>query len=582
MATINGSTSSSAWTYKLEVSESNVNINNNTSVVTVKAYLGRASSQSYLGGAWSGSITVSGSTQSMSGTISYPTYINGGSWLQLATKTFTVTHNNDGSKVASISSSFSSSDFTPSSASASGNVTLTTIPRSSTITATSVYIGETSQLTVTRYSNSFTHTIYYSFGNLNGYILADGSTTSTATKINATSIGFPIPSTWFEQIPNAKQGTCTLTITTYNGNTQISSAKTSSFVARVDQTTSSPIVTSSVEDTNATTLALTNNSNILIKGFSIPEVTWSATSQNSSTITNVAINGTTVTTSPYSFTLNESAINVVATDSREFSTTSNPSFILKDYNAPLLTMSLKRVSPTSGYANLLFSGTWFNDGFGNVQNSLTISWKYKKTTDSTWINGGTLVLNTDYKISNNTFYSGIGTSAEEIEIGGNLDYNYAWDIMIYIEDELSSFNTYQTITQGIPIINWGEDFFNVNGDINQFGSPIVDSGSNANGNYVKFLDGTMICTKQKQATVKINKAWGSLYETQSAINFGDYAETFTAIPIVVALCIGRTAILEGLQNQSTTSYGSTWLMRPVADTTDNDYVINLIAIGKWK
>ena len=582
MARINGSTNNNSYIIWLNVYEKDYSINNNTSTVVVELYMQRTSgSYAYNGGDFSGSITVNGSSQSYSGTLPYPSAFNEGQSRLYATKTFSnIPHNNDGTKTVSISASYSA-DFSPTSGSASGNLTLTTIPRSSTITATSVYIGETSQLTVTRYSNSFTHTIYYSFGSLNGYILADGSTTSTATKISATSIGFPIPTTWFDEIPNAKQGTCTLTITTYNGNTQISSAKTSSFVARVDQTTSSPIVTSSVEDTNATTLALTNNSNILIKGFSIPEVTWSATSQNSSTISNVAINGTTVTTSPYSFTLNESAINVVATDSRGFSTTSNPSFILKDYNAPLLTMSLKRVSPTSSYANLLFSGTWFNDSFGNVQNSLTISWKYKKTTDSTWINGGTLVLNTDYKISNNTFYSGIGTSAEEIEIGGNLDYNYAWDIMIYIEDELSSFNTYQTITQGIPVINWGSDYFNVNGNINQFGSPIVDSGSNANGNYVKFLDGTMICFKRVTKTLQCSNAWGNMYESAN-FDFGNMPQEFIEKPFVFVKDTGRTGTTEGIQRVSTTYCGDTWIFRPVRDSSPVEYVFDYFAIGKWK
>ena len=75
-------------------------------------------------------------------------------------------------------------------------------------------------------------------------------TKRTATKITATSIGFSLPSSWYAQIPNSTQGTCTLTITTYSGTTQIGSAQTATFVARVDSLVSSPIVTSSVEYIN--------------------------------------------------------------------------------------------------------------------------------------------------------------------------------------------------------------------------------------------------------------------------------------------------------------------------------------------
>lgn len=128
MATIIGTTNNSYWTYKLEAYETSTNTTNNTSNVRVDVYIGRASSRSYLGGNWSGSVTVNGSSQSMSGRIPYPTYINGGAWLLLATKDFNdIAHNSDGTKTVSVSSEFSSPDFTPSYARASGSLTLTTL-----------------------------------------------------------------------------------------------------------------------------------------------------------------------------------------------------------------------------------------------------------------------------------------------------------------------------------------------------------------------------------------------------------------------------------------------------------------------
>ena len=122
--TINGSTNNSNWTYKLEVTETSTSIINRTSTIQVKAYLGRASSTSYLGGGYSVSVSCAGQTQTQSGIINYPTYISGGGWLELKTFTFTVSNTGNPTMI-NISSSMSSSDFTPSSASASGTMQLT-------------------------------------------------------------------------------------------------------------------------------------------------------------------------------------------------------------------------------------------------------------------------------------------------------------------------------------------------------------------------------------------------------------------------------------------------------------------------
>lgn len=123
--TILGSTNNSNWTYKLEVLETGTSVANRTSTIQVKTYIGRASSRSYLGGTYSNSVSITGaSSQTQSGTITYPTYINGGEWLELKTFTFTVPNNSEPT-VVTISSTLSSNDFTPSYAGASGTMQLT-------------------------------------------------------------------------------------------------------------------------------------------------------------------------------------------------------------------------------------------------------------------------------------------------------------------------------------------------------------------------------------------------------------------------------------------------------------------------
>ena len=131
MATINGSTSSSNWTFKLETVEGTPDIVNNNSPLTVKVFVGRSSSESYMdGGKMSCVIDVTGCANK---TISYDNTgkkidVAAGGWWEMGSATFTVPHDANGKKTVTVSASFTYS-YSPNSASASGKVTLTDIVR---------------------------------------------------------------------------------------------------------------------------------------------------------------------------------------------------------------------------------------------------------------------------------------------------------------------------------------------------------------------------------------------------------------------------------------------------------------------
>lgn len=112
---------------------------------------------------------------------------------------------------------------------------------------------------------------------------------------------------------------------------------------------------------------------------------------------------------------------------------------------------------------------------------------------------------------------------------------------------------------------------------------IVESGSNANGSYIKYFDGTMICTKKIQFTnVVIKNVWGSVYETASTFNFGDYAQEFIETPNVsITLADGSTCFCESFSERTKTSIGSTWLWKPAIEE-GGTMTFDIIAIGKWK
>ena len=121
--TINGSTNNSGWTYKLEVTETSTSIANRTSTIQIKTYIGRANSQSYIGGSYTNTVSCAGQTQTRSDSLYYPE-VYAGEYKIIETFTFTVS-NTGAPTTISISSTLTSGIFTPSYSSASGTMTLT-------------------------------------------------------------------------------------------------------------------------------------------------------------------------------------------------------------------------------------------------------------------------------------------------------------------------------------------------------------------------------------------------------------------------------------------------------------------------
>lgn len=112
----------------------------------------------------------------------------------------------------------------------------------------------------------------------------------------------------------------------------------------------------------------------------------------------------------------------------------------------------------------------------------------------------------------------------------------------------------------------------------------IESGSNANGNYIKYSDGTMICTKKVSFEVAQSDwvAWGSLYESPSK-SLGNFSQAFVGnIPVINVTNVGNAAFIERILNVSLTSCGTTNMVRPSVPGTTQSYEIQIIAVGRWK
>ena len=110
---------------------------------------------------------------------------------------------------------------------------------------------------------------------------------------------------------------------------------------------------------------------------------------------------------------------------------------------------------------------------------------------------------------------------------------------------------------------------------------IVESGSNDNGSYIKYSDGTMICYKStSEITIDITTAWGSLYE--GSLTVGNFPVEFLKTPTILVTPFGSGMLIEqGGANASKTSWGTITVVRPMS-VSGVKAKFHLFAIGRWK
>ena len=119
--------------------------------------------------------------------------------------------------------------------------------------------------------------------------------------------------------------------------------------------------------------------------------------------------------------------------------------------------------------------------------------------------------------------------------------------------------------------------------------PIVESGSNANGNYVKYANGTMIC----RATIALGSikaagagTWDDPFRT--ADSDWTFPVAFASAPNVTTTGYLNTSVsarkryLSFYQNISTTTLIAVTVLRIGSDSSEVNANVSAIAIGAWK
>lgn len=448
--------SSNAYQFKLEVIENYTDKVNNKSNVTINHYgRGLANWRFSQHSSPKSNINADGTLKKQT-TVSA---INYGGYQLIGTWTGDIEHEDDGSKTLSVAVNFnpvtSSYSYLPANNTISGSVVLTKIPRATTCPSLSGDIESTYTIALNPAVSTFSHSLYVSFGTKTGYINASGNLQSTEYKFTNPNINFTIPSSFYSQF-TGKNGTGTLTLKTYDGTTLIGSSE-ATLTANCLESRCRPSISGTLVDSNSTTTALTGNANKIVRGYSTAKLTLNikastSNSDTNSTVSTRNVEGTSFTGNVVSIIKAQKKSYIVnVTNSRGFTTpeTISATGNLIEYFKPNMNVDFARIDQTSSTVKLTYSGTFFNQSFGSVQNSITLKWYYRLATDNDWLLGGTITPT----------LNGNEITEATITCGNNFTYNQNYRFKLEAVDKLDNGNVEQPVIAGIPNYSHGKDWF---------------------------------------------------------------------------------------------------------------------------
>lgn len=409
----------------IEVTQNSQNISNNTSNVTVKVWIKRTNTGYTTYGSGTVFTNIDGVQRNVSIT---PSQKITSTPIAIFHQDITVNHNSDGTKILNVQVGISHETFSSSQSSVAFNTSLTTIPRSSSISlsASKIEAGKELTVNITRASGSFTHNVYLMFGS-STFTIQNGVATSAKGVISLDTL---------RQIPNAASGWGTVRCETYNGGTKIGTTE-----KNITITAPTTIVPS------YSSLKVTRVDNVVpsawgvyVKGKSkVSLEIVGAAGTYGSTISKYSITGDdqSATTSKYTTgVLNNSGtvtFTGVVTDSRGRTATKTANISVVDYSSPKITDFLVQRCNSGG--TLTDEGTYVK---------VTPKWSYSSVSSKNTFNA-----KVDYKTKAATTWSTattVTTSGSSYIIGsGGISANTSYDIRLTIQD------AFETVTKIITI-----------------------------------------------------------------------------------------------------------------------------------
>ena len=360
---------------------------------------------------------------------SNPTWHTSGEEYTLASGSSTISHNADGTKMLPVSCTFNPNNGLHGTITVSASLSLTTIPRSSSVSVSAGVIGSAVTININRQNPNFKHTVRYAWAGKSGTI---------ATNVD-TSTSWTIPLDFANDIPNSASGTGTIYVDTYSGSTKTGTQSTT-LTASVPANVKPTFTGVSLSDLNGAAQNLIPNGNTFIQVISNIKVAFNgAVGSYGSSITgyyaeiigknqSTSSNGGSLGIMNYHGTIK---IRASVSDSRgRWSDAKEVSVTVLEYFAPALSFSIARTGSTSStltatrnakIAPLTVSGS--------QKNSMTLTFKVARL--------GTTNFQADSGPATGSWTSISNLTNSQANLAGNYLANQSWVVIGTLEDKFT-------------------------------------------------------------------------------------------------------------------------------------------------
>ena len=360
---------------------------------------------------------------------SYPTWETSGEEYTLASGSSTISHNADGTKTLPISCTFNPNNGLHETITVSASLSLTTIPRSSSVSVSAGVIGSSVTININRQSSSFKHTVRYSWAGKSGTI---------ATNVD-TSTSWTIPLDFANDIPNSASGTGTIYVDTYSGSTK-TGTQSAPFTASVPDNLKPTFSGITLSDLNSAAQNLIPSGNMFIQVISNIKVAFNgAVGSYGSSITGyyAEIVGKNQSTSSNGGSLGimnyHGAIKIRArvSDRRgRWSDTREVSVTVLEYFAPALSFSIVRTGSTSSTLTVTRNAKIAPlTVSGSQKNSMSLTFKVARL--------GTTNFQADTGQATGAWTSISSLVNSQANLAGNYLANQSWVVIGTLEDKFT-------------------------------------------------------------------------------------------------------------------------------------------------
>lgn len=360
---------------------------------------------------------------------SYPTWETSGEEYTLASGSSTISHNADGTKKLPISCTFNPNNGLHGTITVSASLSLTTIPRSSSVSVSAGVIGSSVTININRQSSSFKHTVRYAWAGKSGTI---------ATNVD-TSTSWTIPLDFANDIPNSASGTGTIYVDTYSGSTKTGTQSTT-LTASVPSNVKPTFTGVSLSDLNGAAQNLIPNGNTFIQVISNIKVAFNgAVGSYGSSITgyyaeiigknqSTSSNGGSLGIMNYHGTIK---IRARVSDSRgRWSDTKEVFVTVLEYFAPALSFNIARTGSTSSTLTVTRNAKIAPLAVsGSQKNTMTLTFKVARL--------GTTNFQADTGPATGSWTSISNLVNSQANLAGNYLANQSWVVIGTLEDKFT-------------------------------------------------------------------------------------------------------------------------------------------------